>query len=68
VVVTWDAPILGTVKSGSALLFDLGVVGIVVGLVIALLDGLGATSLVDRGRAPASASAPTTSDDQGAAS
>ncbi len=49
VVVTWDAPVLGTVKSGSALLFDLGVMAIVVGLVIAVLDGLGATSLVDRG-------------------
>lgn len=48
VVVTWDAPILGTVKSGSALLFDLGVVAIVVGLVVALLDGLDAVSLVDR--------------------
>ncbi len=50
VVVTWDAPLLGTVKSGSALLFDLGVVAIVVGLVVALLDGLDATSLVDRGQ------------------
>ncbi len=48
VVITWDVPILGTVKSGSALLFDLGVVAIVVGLVVALLDGLDATSLVDR--------------------
>ncbi len=57
VVVTWDVPVLGTVKSGSALLFDLGVVCIVVGLVIALLDGLGATSLVDRGRIPPSANA-----------
>jgi hypothetical protein len=56
IVVTWDAPVLGTVKSGSALLFDLGVVAIVVGLVIALLDGLDATSLVDRGRLPAPAS------------
>ena len=49
VVVTWDAPVLGKVKSGSALLFDLGVMAIVVGLVIAVLDGLGASSLVDRG-------------------
>jgi multisubunit Na+/H+ antiporter MnhB subunit len=53
VVVTWDVPILGSVKSGSALAFDLGVVAIVVGLVIALLDGLDATSLVDRTRTPA---------------
>lgn len=50
VVVTWDVPVLGTVKTGSALLFDLGVVAIVVGLVIALLDGLDASSLVDRVR------------------
>ena len=50
VVVTWDVPVLGTVKTGSALLFDLGVVAIVVGLVIALLDGLDAASLVDRVR------------------
>lgn len=56
VVVTWDAPLLGTIKSGSALIFDLGVVAIVVGMVIALLDGLGATELVDRGRTPAVAS------------
>ncbi|HUS42782.1 MAG TPA: MnhB domain-containing protein [Ilumatobacteraceae bacterium] len=50
VVVSWDIPLLGTVKTGSALVFDLGVVAVVVGLVIALLDGLDATSLVDRGR------------------
>jgi multisubunit Na+/H+ antiporter MnhB subunit len=56
VVVTWNAPVLGTVKSGSALIFDLGVVAIVVGMVLALLDGLGATELVDRGRTPAVAS------------
>jgi multicomponent Na+:H+ antiporter subunit A len=49
VVVAWDLPLLGTVKTGSALLFDLGV--------IALLDGLDATSLVDRAR-------PTPSDDR----
>ena len=54
VVVTWDVPVLGIVKTGSALAFDLGVVAIVVGLVIALLDGLDAVSLVDRGRTPAS--------------
>ncbi len=56
VVVTWEAPVLGTVKTGSALLFDLGVVAIVVGLILALLDGLDSTSLVDRGRTPAVAS------------
>ncbi len=68
VVVTWDAPVLGTVKTGSALLFDFGVVAIVVGLVIALLDGLDATSLVDRGRVPAVAERgsqkPANSDDR----
>jgi multisubunit Na+/H+ antiporter MnhB subunit len=48
VVTTWEVPILGTVKSGSALLFDLGVVAIVVGLIVALLDGLDVGSLVDR--------------------
>jgi multicomponent Na+:H+ antiporter subunit B len=49
VVVSWDVPVLGTVKTGSALLFDLGVVAVVVGLVVALLDGLDASALVDRG-------------------
>lgn len=72
VVVTWEVPVLGTVKTGSALLFDLGVVAIVVGLVIALLDGLDARSLVDRGRAPAPASVRSvdsiSADDPGAAS
>jgi multicomponent Na+:H+ antiporter subunit A len=52
VVVTWDAPLLGPGKSGSALIFDLGVTSAVVGLVVALLDGLGASSLVDRGLRP----------------
>ena len=52
VVVDWDAPLLGKGKSGSALVFDLGVTAAVVGLVVALLDGLGATSLVDRGLRP----------------
>ena len=61
VVVTWDVPVLGTLKTGSALLFDLGVVGIVVGLVLALLDGLDAIALVDRPRTPAVAG--TTSND-----
>jgi len=58
VVVSWDVPLLGTIKTGSALLFDLGVVAIVVGLVIALLDGLDARSLVGRGRTPAAARVP----------
>lgn len=60
VVVIWDVPVLGSVKTGSALLFDLGVVAIVVGLVLALLDGLDAPALVDRGRTPAVAATPST--------
>ena len=52
VVITWEAPLLGPGKSGSALVFDLGVTAAVVGLVVALLDGLGATDLVDRGFRP----------------
>ncbi len=36
-------PLLGKVKSGSALMFDLGVTAIVVGLIIALLEGLNPT-------------------------
>jgi multicomponent Na+:H+ antiporter subunit B len=70
VVVTWDVPVLGTVKTGTALLFDLGVVAIVVGLIVALLDGLDAPSLVDGSRTPAvaeaSSVATTPADDQGA--
>jgi len=50
VVVSWDAPVLGTVKTGSALVFDLGVVAVVVGLIVALLDGFDAAGLVDRDR------------------
>lgn len=38
-----DLPVLGTVKGGSALPFDIAVAAIVVGLVVALLDGLAAT-------------------------
>ena len=34
-----ELPLLGTVKSGSALPFDIGVTAIVVGLVMAQLDG-----------------------------
>jgi multisubunit Na+/H+ antiporter MnhB subunit len=44
-VVSLDVPLLGKIKSGSALPFDIGVTAIVVGLVIALLDGLSATAL-----------------------
>ena len=41
-VLTVEAPLLGKIKTGTALLFDLGVTAIVVGTVIAVLDGLGA--------------------------
>ena len=42
-----DVPLLGTIKSGSALPFDIGVTAIVVGLVVALLRGLSASALDD---------------------
>lgn len=45
IVVETTLPLLGKVKSGSALLFDLGVTAIVVGLVTALLEGFGAEQL-----------------------
>jgi multisubunit Na+/H+ antiporter MnhB subunit len=57
VVISRDVPLLGKVKTGSALIFDLGVVAVVVGLVIAVLDGFGATALADR-RRPVSDEAP----------
>ena len=44
-IVSATLPLLGKVKTGSALPFDIGVTAIVVGLVIALLEGLGATEL-----------------------
>ncbi len=44
-VVEVTVPVLGKIKSGSAAIFDVGVVLIVVGLVVAVLDGLGADEL-----------------------
>jgi len=44
-VVSTELPLLGKIKTGSALPFDIGVTAVVVGLIIALLDGLGATQL-----------------------
>ena len=41
-VLSLEVPLLGKVKAGSALVFDIGVAAIVVGTVIAVLDGLGA--------------------------
>jgi multicomponent Na+:H+ antiporter subunit A len=46
-VVDVTIPLLGKVKSGSALLFDAGVAAIVVGLVMAVLDGLGISRIAD---------------------
>lgn len=45
VIVERELPLLGKVKSGTAAIFDLGVTFIVVGLVFAVLDGLGATRM-----------------------
>ena len=45
VVVERDLPVLGVVKSGSALVFDLGVTSIVVGMVVAVLTALGVDEL-----------------------
>lgn len=45
VVVDLEVPLLGTVKTGTALLFDAGVALIVVGLVVAVLNGLSADQL-----------------------
>lgn len=45
VVVETTLPFLGTVKTGTALAFDAGVFLIVVGLVVAVLDGLGTRAL-----------------------
>lgn len=41
VVLEGTVPVLGKVKSGSAAVFDLGVTLIVVGLIVAVLEGLG---------------------------
>ena len=45
VVLEATIPLLGKIKSGTALLLDAGVTLIVVGLVMAVLEGLGATEL-----------------------
>ncbi|MCY4162655.1 MAG: hypothetical protein OXE93_00320 [bacterium] len=42
-VVTFDLPLLGTIKTGTALVFDIGVSIIVVGLVAAIINGLSAS-------------------------
>ncbi len=48
-VVEWKVPLLGKVKTGSALPFDIGVMAIVVGLIVALLDGLSTRRRTDDG-------------------
>lgn len=37
---TWDLPMIGTVKATSALVFDIGVFGVVAGMVGLTLEGL----------------------------
>lgn len=45
----WETtlPVLGKVKAGTALIFDVGVVLVVVGLILAMLDALGAAGEPD---------------------
>ncbi|MER5217940.1 Na+/H+ antiporter subunit A [Streptomyces sp. NPDC002838] len=58
-VVTWDLPVLGTVKFATSLFFDMGVYLLVVGVTLRLLsavgaslDGITATAARHRGGAP----------------
>ena len=51
-VVSGELPLLGKVKSGTALPFDIGVTAVVVGLVAALLDGLGVGPTDESGPEP----------------
>lgn len=44
-VFSFELPLLGKMKTGSAFPFDIGVTAIVMGLVLAVLEGLGATDL-----------------------
>ncbi len=47
-----ELPVFGVIKSGTALVFDIGVTAIVVGLVIALIDGLTVEDADERGSPP----------------
>ncbi len=47
-VLSTELPVLGKIKSGSALPFDIAVAAIVTGLVVALLDGLAAVAVPDQ--------------------
>ncbi len=51
-VLSLEVPLLGKIKTGSALVFDVGVAAIVVGTVVAVLDGLGATEFAADQPAP----------------
>lgn len=63
VVIETDVPVLGTLKSGSALVFDIGVVAIVIGLIIAVLDAFGTSRLIDVSEPPHDAASPATHDE-----
>ncbi len=56
VVVEGTLPILGKVKAGSALVFDLGVTILVVGLIVAVLEALDVRDLLPRAGAGVSGS------------
>jgi multicomponent Na+:H+ antiporter subunit A len=51
-VFSTEVPLVGKVKTGTALIFDIGVTAVVVGLVAALLDGLGMGSAPGSGHEP----------------
>lgn len=54
-IVSTTLPLLGKIKTGTALPFDIGVTAVVIGLIVALLDGLGAAELAGASpRPPAS--------------
>ena len=48
----WDAPLLGTVKTTSALVFDLGVYLLVVGLVLMIFEAFGDEPAPERATVP----------------
>ena len=49
-VFTWDAPLLGTIKTTSALFFDTGVFLVVVGLVLMAIEAFGGEPESDEGK------------------
>ncbi len=60
-IVETTVPVLGKVKSGTAAIFDAGVVMVVVGLVVAALDGLGADELISSPKRPTRSTGATSS-------